>query len=778
MNDFPRTAAMQLQDVKTPKEFYIKERNQFYADWMIAFWREFFQNSVDAGAKNIAISITTEKTRGSFNLDADGDANVTRIVFDDDGIGMDASTLSEVYFAIGKSTKDGGTDSVGGFGRARLMTCFSQKRYSIMTKDSFVMGDGPQYVLYDLDEADRQLSEAIGNLRAAGGSSVAIDGLVMDRNQVVQAIAAGGRTGCRVEVDVEHVRKHAWSDMPDEQTMARRLKDYLSESQVPAVVTINGQTPEEYYGSDKKIQARRGPAKRTLSATLEDGSVVEFATVHTSESDAAAHKGKMIVRVDGASMFTDSISSTNKQVIVEIAREYSRQALNSNRDGLKDQFKEVVGEFLQELSTDNVSALAEKESKNSYRIEGQKGALKSTRPNPSTIAREAKLDDSDLAALHEITARQATKPSGRQTVTISSLKAAGLSHDVLQSFLVEFRYGDGFAAGLLWGKVDWEVEQQFQQLKTKLSEGDWGKEVDIFSEHASPLVQEWILSRLGEKIRAEKARIAEEMHDAKLKDEHDVYMHVISTNEKTKAAVARHHPKKWDAATGKGRLIKAQLAAWTAACAEAVENLRDARPSLEDFEWTTGFVVALPEDTYEGDGTRQRVIAGLHKKDGEEHVYLFNPFDEAGNLAYKLTSPADRQKILTIAMHEVAHTVSGSHNETYALTLTDLVERMDFAQAMRRMRAQERAVAAAYDKGRARVQALDDEDGPRPADVLQRMASGNEYGGRRDWKDDGTYDVDCDALADNVRTMTAEEAAPADEEDVDYEYAAQSRPGF
>jgi hypothetical protein len=129
-------------------------------------------------------------------------------------------------------------------------------------------------------------------------------------------------------------------------------------------------------------------------------------------------------------------------------------------------------------------------------------------------------------------------------------------------------------------------------------------------------------------------------------------------------------------------------------------------------------------------------------------------------------------------MHEVAHTVSGSHNETYALTLTDLVERMDFAQAMRRMRAQERAVAAAYDKGRARVQALDDEDGPRPADVLQRMASGNEYGGRRDWKDDGTYDVDCDALADNVRTMTAEEAAPADEDEVDYEYAAQSRPGY
>jgi hypothetical protein len=748
---------------------------------MIAFWREFFQNSVDAGAKNIAISITNEKTRGSFDRDADSEADVTRIVFDDDGTGMSAETLSSVYFAIGKSTKDGGTDSVGGFGRARLMTCFSQKRYSILTQNSFVMGDGPKYVLYDLDDADREIRDALERLGSAGAGDVAMDALVADRKLIAEARDAGGRTGCRVEVDVEHYRKYSWKDLPDEATMARRLKEYLSESQIPAVVTINGKTPEEYYGSDKKIQARRGPTKRTLRAKLDDGSVVDFATVHTSESDAAAHKGKMIVRVDGASMFTDTISSTNKQVIVEIARECSRQALNANRDSLKDEFKEVVGEFLQELSTDNVSALAEKESKNSYRIEGQKGALKSTRANPSTVVREAKLDDADVTALYEISARQTRKPSARQSITISSLRSAGLSQDVLQTFLREFRYGDGFAAGLLWGRIEWDVEQQFQQLKNKLSEGEWGKEIDIFSEHASPLVQEWILSRLTEKIYAEKARIIEEMEAmeaAKLKDEHDVYMHVISTNEKTKAAVARHHPKKWDAATGKGRLIKAQLAAWTAACAEAVETLRDARPSLEDFEWTTGFVVALPEDTYEGDGTRQRVITGLHKKDGEEHVYLFNPFDEAGNLAYKLTSPADRQKILTIAMHEVAHTVAGSHNETYALTLTDLVERMDFAQAMRRMRAQERAVAAAYDKGRARVQALDDEDGPRPADVLQRMASGNEYGGRRDWNDDGTYDVDCDALADNVRTATAEDATATDEDDADYGYAAQSRPRY
>lgn len=742
---------MKLKDVATPKEFYIKERDQFYSDWMIAFWREFFQNSTDAGAKNIAISITTEKTRGSFNKDKDNDADVTRIVFDDDGTGMDAETLSDVYFAIGKSTKDTGTDSVGGFGRARLMTCFSQKRYSILTQNSFVMGDGPQYVLYDLNEADEQLVEASMTLGAAGGSDVALDALADDRKLVKAALASGGRLGCRVEVDIEQRRKYNWADMPDEATMARRLMDYLAESQISAEITINGKTPEEYYKSDKKVQARRGAVKRVLSATLDDGSVVEFATVHTSESEAAAHKGKMIVRVDGASMFAESISTTKKQVIVEVARERSRQALNSNRDGLKDQFKQVVGEFLQELATDNISALAQLESKNSYRIEGQKGAQRSKRVHIPTVIGSSKLNDADVSSLRDMSIRQAKKPVPKSTITIASLKEAGLSREALQGFLYNFRWGDGFAASLLWSdKIDQSIESQFRDLQNKLQNASYGEEFDIFAEHATPLVQEWMMSTLASKIRAEAAKIAAE-HEAKLKDEHDVYMHVISTNEKTKAALARHHPKKWDVGTGKGRIIKAQLAAWTAACSIAVEVLREVRPGLEDFDWTTGFVVAMPEDTYEGDGSRLRMVTGLHKKDDDAHVYLFNPFDEAGSLAYKLTSPNDRQRILSTAMHEVAHTVSSSHNETYALTLTDLLERMDFAEAVRRMRAQERAVAAAYDQGKARVQAMDDEGGTRPADRLMALAGGNNVNWDAvKYEADGTYVVDTDRIAENA----------------------------
>jgi hypothetical protein len=70
------------------KSFFKKERDGFYSDWSIAFWRELFQNSVDAGAQNIRIYIDQKEGRGSFgNFRADP-PNIVRVVFADDGCGM------------------------------------------------------------------------------------------------------------------------------------------------------------------------------------------------------------------------------------------------------------------------------------------------------------------------------------------------------------------------------------------------------------------------------------------------------------------------------------------------------------------------------------------------------------------------------------------------------------------------------------------------------------------------------------------------------------------
>src|SRR3546814_7171522 len=65
---------------------------------------------------------------------------------------MDRDVLDDVYFAPGETTKKDG-EFTGGYGRARLMTCFSQVRYGIRTHDCVVEGDGPEYTNLDIDDA-------------------------------------------------------------------------------------------------------------------------------------------------------------------------------------------------------------------------------------------------------------------------------------------------------------------------------------------------------------------------------------------------------------------------------------------------------------------------------------------------------------------------------------------------------------------------------------------------------------------------------------------------
>lgn len=123
--------------VQIPKEFFVKER-RMYSNWPVAFWRELFQNSVDAGANVIDVEVVQKE---------DG---VIGVSFVDNGCGMTREVLDKVYFDIGKTTKTGG-DQVGGFGRARLLTCFSMKSYTIHTLNNLVQGDGPFYEIAEVD---------------------------------------------------------------------------------------------------------------------------------------------------------------------------------------------------------------------------------------------------------------------------------------------------------------------------------------------------------------------------------------------------------------------------------------------------------------------------------------------------------------------------------------------------------------------------------------------------------------------------------------------------
>ena len=101
-----------------------------YSDWREAFWRELFQNSVDAGCRNISIRFQ-------------GSSDEPEVIFSDDGPGMSQATLRDVYFQLGASTK--GADDIGGFGRARMLTCFAHTSYWVRSHDYIATGCGASF---------------------------------------------------------------------------------------------------------------------------------------------------------------------------------------------------------------------------------------------------------------------------------------------------------------------------------------------------------------------------------------------------------------------------------------------------------------------------------------------------------------------------------------------------------------------------------------------------------------------------------------------------------
>jgi hypothetical protein len=132
--------------------FFINERNN-YSNWTLAFGRELKQNAVDAGATEIRITMG-----GNFG---------EQVTFEDNGCGMDRNTLEKVYFSLGETTKMT-NETLGGFGKARIVTCFGQKSYAIHTQNWIVTGVGSEYVITHTNDYYK-------------GCKVTVDVDVMDR---------------------------------------------------------------------------------------------------------------------------------------------------------------------------------------------------------------------------------------------------------------------------------------------------------------------------------------------------------------------------------------------------------------------------------------------------------------------------------------------------------------------------------------------------------------------------------------------------------------------
>lgn len=121
--------------IKIGPSFFAKAKND-YADWRWAWVREILQNSMDApGSNRIELSV------GYAINGVD-----TVVTCTNNGAPMTKEVLVNKFLSIGESGK-GFEGTVGGFGKAKELLCFTHQSYYIRTGEFMVRGEGGQYDL-------------------------------------------------------------------------------------------------------------------------------------------------------------------------------------------------------------------------------------------------------------------------------------------------------------------------------------------------------------------------------------------------------------------------------------------------------------------------------------------------------------------------------------------------------------------------------------------------------------------------------------------------------
>ena len=120
MNDF--------KQVKIPEGFWFRSSTKDYYNWKTSLFREFIQNSKDAGASRLKVVY---------------DIEIGMLEFLDNGCGMDVYTIEHALLTLGGSYKEEG--SIGGHGKAKELIYFSWPQWSIHSGDNFVEGKEGNY---------------------------------------------------------------------------------------------------------------------------------------------------------------------------------------------------------------------------------------------------------------------------------------------------------------------------------------------------------------------------------------------------------------------------------------------------------------------------------------------------------------------------------------------------------------------------------------------------------------------------------------------------------
>jgi hypothetical protein len=250
--------------VGVPKEYFLRMAKHDYTDYLKALPREFYQNSIDAGATRIDVKFN-EKQRW--------------IEVVDDGHGMPMEVLKNKLLVLGGSKKREG--STGAFGKAKELLFFSWEKYSIRTRNLSCVGSGADYSIKTL--------------------TTSVKG-----------------TKCKVFI-------------PQTEDFMRFITSFR-------VVARKFQSDCKIFidGSEVTCKLYRGKLVRSN----------DWADIYVDVEDRDSYYVQ--VRINGQWMFQRYTGTDIGQVVVEFKKS-SIEMLTSNRDGIKEEYRNDYDAFLKEV---------------------------------------------------------------------------------------------------------------------------------------------------------------------------------------------------------------------------------------------------------------------------------------------------------------------------------------------------------------------------------------------------------------------------------------------
>jgi len=294
-----------VPSITVSNDFFRREKNHLYGNWRMAFWRELFQNSVDAGSTEIHISYSWVKTKDKEHSWGN-DEGRAEISFADNGHGMTQDVLENVYYVLGKTTKNDGS-TVGGFARARILTNFAMDEYQIHTLDNLVKGSGSHY---DITKTDFY-------------------------------------QGCIQTI---------WNSEDDSGSLPVTLMEYLARCDMRHPTT--GESVRIFFNGDE-IHTRciAGRAYREMLDEMDFLRERFSGEVWATLYEGTKHDtGNMVhIRAHGNEMFSIS-TTTERSYILELEPSRSREVLSASRDNLKNAFQSILNKFIQKMVSDEEEA--------------------------------------------------------------------------------------------------------------------------------------------------------------------------------------------------------------------------------------------------------------------------------------------------------------------------------------------------------------------------------------------------------------------------------------